>query len=110
MPFGDRTGPRGQVPMTGRGRGYCAGYRASECSDSASGFAMGRESRGGRGWRNRFRATGRYAGQKPAAVPHQSVDRQQEIASLKAAVDGLARTLGAFQKRLDELEVAPKAQ
>jgi len=26
MPFGDRTGPRGMGPMTGRGGGYCAGF------------------------------------------------------------------------------------
>lgn len=28
MPFGDRTGPWGQGPMTGGARGYCAGYDA----------------------------------------------------------------------------------
>ena len=26
MPFGDRTGPMGQGPMTGRGMGFCAGF------------------------------------------------------------------------------------
>jgi len=26
MPGGDRTGPIGAGPMTGRGAGYCAGY------------------------------------------------------------------------------------
>ena len=26
MPGGDRTGPMGQGPMTGRGAGYCAGF------------------------------------------------------------------------------------
>jgi len=26
MPWGDRTGPMGFGPMTGRGTGYCAGY------------------------------------------------------------------------------------
>ena len=26
MPFGDRTGPAGLGPMTGRAAGYCAGY------------------------------------------------------------------------------------
>ena len=26
MPGGDRTGPLGEGPMTGRGAGYCAGY------------------------------------------------------------------------------------
>ncbi|MBA7569646.1 hypothetical protein ES708_11387 [subsurface metagenome] len=27
MPGGDRTGPTGMGPMTGRGVGYCAGYQ-----------------------------------------------------------------------------------
>jgi len=27
MPFGDGTGPRGMGSMTGRGVGYCAGFR-----------------------------------------------------------------------------------
>jgi len=26
MPFGDGTGPMGLGPMTGRGRGFCAGF------------------------------------------------------------------------------------
>ena len=26
MPRGDRTGPNGQAPLTGRNAGYCAGY------------------------------------------------------------------------------------
>jgi len=26
MPFGDRTGPRGLGPMTGRRAGYCTGF------------------------------------------------------------------------------------
>ena len=26
MPFGDGTGPNSAGPMTGRGRGFCAGY------------------------------------------------------------------------------------
>jgi len=28
MPFGDRTGPRRRGKLTGRGLGYCAGYRS----------------------------------------------------------------------------------
>ncbi|MCK4510615.1 DUF5320 domain-containing protein, partial [bacterium] len=28
MPRGDRSGPGGAGPMTGRGLGYCAGYPA----------------------------------------------------------------------------------
>jgi hypothetical protein len=66
MPGGDRTGPHGAGPMTGRGAGFCAGYGAPEYG--APGFGGGRGfgrsrgfaggGQGGRGWRNRFYATG----------------------------------------------------
>ena len=56
MPSGDRTGPAGFGPMTGRGFGRCAGY-------STPGFARGR-GRGmgiGGGW-GRGRGMGRGFG------------------------------------------------
>jgi len=43
MPFGDRTGPRGMGPMTGRGAGYCAGF-------GRPGFANPMPGRGWAGW------------------------------------------------------------
>lgn len=33
MPAGDRTGPRGMGPLTGRAAGYCAGYPAPGYAD-----------------------------------------------------------------------------
>jgi len=52
MPFGDRTGPRGMGPMTGRGAGYCSG-------SDRPGFA----SPGlGRGWSGAGRGPGRGLG------------------------------------------------
>jgi hypothetical protein len=53
MPRGDRTGPAGFGPMTGRGAGYCSGY-------SMPGFANPWVPRGGRG---RGRGLGRSVGQ-----------------------------------------------
>ena len=64
MPGGDRTGPLGKGPMTGRGRGFCAGYAvpayAQPWAGRGSGWGLGLSGggRGGRGWRNRFWATG----------------------------------------------------
>ena len=46
MPRGDRTGPAGMGPMTGRGMGYCTGYDAPGYASPAPGFGRGR----GRGW------------------------------------------------------------
>ena len=61
MPFGDRTGPAGAGPMTGRGMGFCSGtnvpgaFRGGRMRGGfqpgyGRGMAMGR----GAGWRNRF--------------------------------------------------------
>ena len=52
MPGGDRTGPLGAGPMTGRGAGYCAGH-------AVPGYA---NPTGGRGWFGRGRAFGRGRG------------------------------------------------
>ena len=55
MPRGDRTGPQGMGPMTGRAAGYCAGYDAPGYADPRFGraYGMGRGyGGGGRGWRS----------------------------------------------------------
>lgn len=93
MPFGDRTGPLGQGPMTGRGRGFCAGYAGPGGFNSAPGFGLGRGGRAGRGWRKRFRAGGFNAGETPIAVPPAPADRQQKAATLKTAVGSLLNNL-----------------
>ena len=52
MPFGDRTGPQGLGPMTGRGAGYCGGYPAPGSMNPVPGrgFGRGRGFGGGRGF------------------------------------------------------------
>jgi hypothetical protein len=52
MPRGDRTGPAGAGPMTGRGAGFCAGYNAAGFQTVGGGF--GRGCGRGFGFRNRF--------------------------------------------------------
>ena len=61
MPRGNRTGPRGFGPMTGRGAGFCAGYNTPGYMNPGgrSGFiGRGGGRGGGRGYRNMFYATG----------------------------------------------------
>ena len=67
MPGGDRTGPFGEGPLTGRGAGLCKGYDSPGFTTSPGrgrfagrGFWRGRGGGrgGGRGWRNMFYATG----------------------------------------------------
>lgn len=100
MPGGDRTGPMGMGPMTGRGAGYCAGF-------------SGRGRRGGRGWRNRFYATGLpgwaraglgLAGAAMAAGAASAMTREQELDSLKQQADQAAGVLENIRRRIDELQ------
>lgn len=66
MPFGDRTGPLGVGPRTGRAMGYCAGFGMPGYANPAPGrgwFGFGRGwgrgwFGGGRGWRNWYWTTG----------------------------------------------------
>ena len=60
MPAGDRTGPMGMGPMTGRGAGYCAGYGAPGYVAYAPGWGYGRGF--GRGARFMGRGFGRGFG------------------------------------------------
>jgi hypothetical protein len=57
VPRGDRTGPWGQGPMTGRAAGYCAGYPVPGFMNPIPGF--GRKGGFGRGRRGRGRGFGR---------------------------------------------------
>jgi hypothetical protein len=98
MPGGDRTGPMGAGPRTGRGMGYCSGNSmpgyANQMPIFRSWYGFGGRG-GGRGWRNRFYATG-----IPGWVPPTP---EQEVADLKAQADWLKGQLDAIQKRIDEI-------
>lgn len=60
MPRGDKTGPEGLGPMTGRRMGYCAGKdNPGFYHNSEFGFGLGRGYRGGQGKRKRHRGFGR---------------------------------------------------
>jgi len=66
MPLGDRTGPEGMGPRTGRRMGYCAGFDTPGYVDSGfeRGFGIGRKygrGRGiGRGFGRRFISRARF--------------------------------------------------
>jgi len=97
MPRGDRTGPMGAGPRTGRGLGYYVGYDMPGFSNPAFGPGMGwgRGWGGGFGWRHRFYATGVPGWVTPTP--------EQETADLKARADWLKVQLDAIQKRIEEL-------
>jgi len=56
MPRGDATGPAGRGPMTGRAKGYCAGYLyPGSCPGFGNGFGLNRI-HGFENWRSRHAA------------------------------------------------------
>lgn len=80
MPRGDRTGPRGSGPMTGRGMGYCAGYPGLDYMYPGPGFGYG-GGRGlgrGRGWR-RFDFAPFWGYPLPQVAPYSPIPGFQSL-------------------------------
>jgi hypothetical protein len=126
MPRGDRTGPMGLGPMTGRAAGYCAGYNMPGYMNPIPGGGFwgwgGRG--GGRGWRHWYYATGlpgwaRAAWGLPpwgaapypyaAPIPSEAAP-EAELETLKAQAGFLERTLQALRRRIEKLEGESKAE
>lgn len=116
MPFGDRTGPMGAGPMTGRGAGYCGGSPVPGYMNRGfGGGGFGRGRGGGRGWQNWRRATGLTGWQRgwmpgawgaPYAQPYAppAAAGTGELDALHEQADYLAGTLEEVKKRIDQLE------
>jgi hypothetical protein len=111
MPGGDRTGPIGLGPMTGRAAGYCAGFSAPGFMNVVPGrgfFGRGRGG-GGHGWRNWFYATGLTGWQRAgwgwpvAQWPFPGLVPDQELNSLKGQAEYLEAALEGIRKRIEEL-------
>jgi len=121
MPRGDRTGPMGLGPMTGRAAGYCAGFNVPGFMNPSGGRSWGRGAwgGGGRGWRHCFYATGlpgwmRFGGGMvpyplaPVAAP--VPDEGAELEALKEQAECFARNLEGLRRRIQRLEGAPKTE
>jgi len=119
MPFGDRTGPQGLGPMTGRGAGYCAGYPAPGHMNPVPGrgFGRGRGFGGGRGFgrgRGRVRGFGWDPsvwggpyGSDPSTygLPYApSYGSEDEVTALKNQARYFEEALQETKKRIEEME------
>ncbi|MCX8032528.1 MAG: DUF5320 domain-containing protein [Thermoleophilia bacterium] len=118
MPRGDRTGPGGFGPMTGRVAGYCAGYGVPGYANPAVGRGAGVV--GGHGWRHMYYATGlpgwlrwgcRHLGfglaapyTTPYGARYTEPDPDSEKQVLQNQVTFLETTLERLKKRLADLE------
>ncbi len=96
MPGGDRTGPAGLGPRTGRARGFCGGYATPGFMDPAPGRgAFGR----GRGWRHWFFATG-LTGRERTAMPSPAPGLDpatREAGRLEAVLEEILRRLTGLE-------------
>ena len=125
MPGGDRTGPMGMGPMTGRGAGYCVGSPVPGFMSGVGGRGfVGRGGGRGRGWRHWYYATGLTGWQRaaaggvpaygvgvpyygagyvgPAASPTMTQEQQRDLLHRQAA--SLESALEDVRRRLAELE------
>ncbi|HID22113.1 MAG TPA: hypothetical protein EYP14_06895 [Planctomycetaceae bacterium] len=110
MPRGDRTGPTGTGPMTGRRMGLCAGLAAPGYANPGAG-----RGRFGRGWRHWFHITGLTGWQRAAlgcgpwglgAGGRRSAEDRHEmdLEILKRQAELLEDALDDVRSRIEQLE------
>jgi len=124
MPRGDRTGPWGAGPMTGRAAGYCAGYSVPGYMNPVGGYGRGFGRGWGRGWGRGF-GRGWYVYPPPAIVQPaypqayppvaQKQSPEQEVAALEnyqkelvAEKADLEKEMGDIKARIEELKAKLK--
>lgn len=113
MPRGDRTGPAGLGPMTGRGGGYCVGSGMPDFNRAGGGGFWGRvwgsesgPGRGGRGFCRWFFGAGLpawrcFAGRGASfEVPDPATEKR----SLEDQAETLQFELDRIKKRIQEME------
>ncbi|MBN2070453.1 MAG: DUF5320 domain-containing protein [Candidatus Krumholzibacteriota bacterium] len=113
MPRGDRKGPAGEGPMTGRGAGYCSGNDQPGFMSAGSGMGLRRGGGPGAGRMNRFNAgqrtpggrrSGRYGGYPgPRGYRYTEETAGDEKSMLSAEAEILQKELDAIKKRLESL-------
>ena len=106
MPGGDRTGPTGRGPMTGRRVGYCAGYQVPGYANPGPRFGRGMGFGRGRGsWgRGYYPYPGSYYGPTPYYAPSPTgPEPAEEKAYLGEAIKSMEEELKAMKERLEEL-------
>lgn len=113
MPRGDRTGPEGMGPRTGRAAGVCAGFGTPGFMNSDRGFNRGFGRGNGRnfsyGGFGRGRGYGRgfgrgFEGYPAASMPNQppwSEETEQE--HINQEISNLKDYLKGLENRLEEL-------
>ena len=90
MPRGDRTGPTGAGPTTGRGMGFCTGNNAPGYA-AGGGFGCGMGRGMEFGFRNRFFAG--WGNQAPA----QPMNKEDQVSVLKTQMSQILQQIDALE-------------
>jgi hypothetical protein len=102
MPRGDGTGPMGGGAMTGRGMGFCGGYRTGGFANYGRGFfGAGRGGRG-MGCRNYYR----WANNVPQE--YAPISPEEEKKYVAEDIKELELELQKLKKHMADLEAASK--
>lgn len=109
MPQGDRTGPMGQGPITGRGLGFCSGfdtpgYAKGFGGGMGRGFGFGRGRGMGMGNGRGRNFGGAFTGFFQGSPWMQTVSKDDEVKMLKAQAESLKRSQKVIEKRLSDLD------
>ncbi len=113
MPGGDRTGPRGMGPRTGRAAGFCRGFGAPGSFNRSSDLDSRGGNRGG-GRRNRFFQSGGPGGwsnQGGGAAGMgfaPNVGQEDRVETLRAQAMQMEKTLDMMKQRIRQLETGQK--
>ncbi|SHH82478.1 hypothetical protein SAMN02745135_02295 [Caloranaerobacter azorensis DSM 13643] len=108
MPRGDRTGPMGAGPMTGRKMGYCAGYDVPGYMNAGYGRGYGRGF--GRGF-GRFcrRGFGFGRGFGWRAFAYNAPSKEELKGYINEEIRFLKDQLDSLEKRLKDLDSKEEA-
>ncbi len=107
MPRGDRTGPNGMGPRTGRGAGFCSGFDRPGYMNGGAGTGFGYGRGMGRGY-GRGMGFGRgfgygYAPVGGYAAPYVPYSKETEKGYLENEISVLKEQLKASEARLADL-------
>jgi len=101
MPRGDKTGPAGTGPMTGRQLGYCRGNEAPGFTNQGFGFGgrFGRNKGFGRNFREGYRAGNRRYYQEDIPNISNNASLEDEIKILKEQLLNIEDQLSQLNKK-----------
>jgi hypothetical protein len=116
MPSGDRTGPEGRGPMTGRSAGFCTGFIIPGYENTRYGFGRrlgrGLGRRYDRGYLGRGRSFWWRDAPPETKYPHPilptTLSKDDEKAYLEDTVKNLEDEIKSIRKRIEEISKEKK--